>query len=113
MLSIAPSYGWASLLLCCYELAYVVVLLTGITVRQMLTPDHLQSRVNTTGRLLGYAGQPTGAVLGGLLAELLPIRLAFALMAIGVAAGAMLAGWSCRRSKSLSVVSLSAPASVS
>jgi MFS family permease len=113
MLSVAPSYGWALLLFCCYELAYVVVLLTGITVRQMLTPDHLQSRVNTTGRLLAYAGQPTGAVLGGLLAELLPIRLTFGLMAIGVAAGAMLAGWSCRRSGPLSVVSLSAPASVS
>jgi predicted MFS family arabinose efflux permease len=113
MLSLAPSYGWALLLFCCYELVYVVVLLTGITVRQMLTPDHLQSRVNTTGRLLAYAGQPTGAVLGGLLAELLPIRLTFGLMAIGVAVGAMLAGWSCRRSGSLSVVSLSAPASVS
>jgi predicted MFS family arabinose efflux permease len=113
MLSAAPSYGWTLLLFCCYELAYVVVLLTGITVRQMLTPDHLKSRVNTTGRLLAYAGQPIGALLGGLLAELLPIRLTFGLMATGVAAGAMLAGWSCRRSGPLSVVSLSAPASVS
>jgi hypothetical protein len=33
------------------------VLTTGITLRQMLTPDHLQSRVNTAGRMLAGAGR--------------------------------------------------------
>jgi MFS family permease len=111
LLSMAPSYGWALLLFCCYELVYVVVLLTGITVRQMLTPDRLQSRVNTAGRLIAYGGQPAGAILGGLLAELLPIRVAFGVLAVGVAVGAVLAGWSCLGSGPLAVVSLSAPAS--
>jgi predicted MFS family arabinose efflux permease len=110
LLSLAPSYGWALLLFCCYELVYVMVISTGVTVRQMLTPEHLQARVNTVGRLIAYGGQPVGAVLGGLLAELLPIRLTFGLLAIGVAAGAGLAGWSCLGSGSLSTVSLSAPA---
>jgi hypothetical protein len=111
LLATAPSYGWALLLFCSYELVYLMVTSTGITVRQMLTPDHLQARVNTAGRLIAYGGQPVGAVLGGLLAELLPIRLAFGLMAIAVAVGAGLAGWSCLGSGPLSAVSVSAPIS--
>jgi MFS family permease len=111
LLAVAPSYGWALPLFCCYELVYAMVILTGVTVRQMVTPEHLRARVNTTGRLIAYGGQPVGAVLGGLLAQSLPIRLAFGLLAIGVAAGAILAGWSCVRSGPLSSVSLSAPTS--
>jgi predicted MFS family arabinose efflux permease len=109
LLSAAPSYGWALLAFFFYELVYVVVTTTGITVRQMLTPDHLQSRVNTAGRMIAWGGTPVGALLGGLLAELLPIRLTFGLLAVGVAAGAGLAGWSCLRSGPLSAVSISAP----
>src|SRR5215467_6418424 len=112
LLSAAPSYAWALLLFCGYELAYVVVLMTGITVRQMLTPDHLQARVNTAGRLIAYAGQPAGTVLGGVLAELLPIRLTFGLLALGVAAGAGLAGWSCVGIGPLADVELSPAPSV-
>jgi MFS family permease len=109
LLSVAPSYAWGLLLFCGYELVYVVALTTGITVRQMLTPDHLQARVNTAGRLMAYAGQPVGAVLGGVLAEILPIRLTFEILAVGVAVGAVLAGWSCRGAGPLAAVELSAP----
>ena len=107
LLAIAPSYGWALALFCCYQLVFVLVTMTGISVRQMLTPDHLQARVNTAGRLIAYGvGQPTGAILGGLLAQLLPIRLAFGFLAIGVAVGAGLAWRSCLGSGPLSAVSL-------
>jgi MFS family permease len=112
LLAIAPSYGWALVLYCAYELVYLMVTSTGITVRQMLSPDHMQARVNTAGRLIAYAGQPVGALVGGFLAELLPIRLTFALLALGVAAGASLAGWACLGSRPLSAVSISAPTSV-
>jgi len=111
LMSVAPSYGWALLAFFFYELAYVMVTATGITVRQMLTPDHLQSRVNTAGRMIAWGGNPVGAVLGGLLAELLPIRLTFGLLTVGVAVGAALAGWSCLGSGALSEVSLLAPGS--
>ncbi|MGO9782692.1 MAG: MFS transporter [Streptosporangiaceae bacterium] len=109
LMSVAPSYGWALAAFFCYESAYVLVTATGITVRQMLTPDHLQSRVNTAGRMIAWGGNPVGAVLGGLLAELLPIRLAFGLLTIGVAVGAALAGWSCLGSGPLAEVSVLAP----
>jgi MFS family permease len=112
LLAIAPSYGWALVLYCAYELVYLMVASTGITVRQMLSPDRMQARVNTVGRLIAGAGQPIGALLGGLLAEVLPIRLTFALLALGVAVGAGLAGWSCLGSRPLSAISISAPPSV-
>ena len=111
LLSVAPSYIWAVLVFCCYEFTYVVVKATGITVRQMLTPDHLQSRVNTAGRMIAWGGQPIGALLGGLLASTLPIRIAFGLMTVCVTVGAGLAGWSCRGSGSLAAVPVSVSAS--
>jgi hypothetical protein len=82
---------------------------SGITIRRMLTPDHLQARVNTSGRLIAYGGgQPLGAVLGGMLAQWLPIRLTFGLLVVGAAAGAR---WACLGSGPLATVSISAPAS--
>ncbi len=112
LLAVAPSYGWALVLYCAYELVYLMVTSTGITVRQMLSPDHLQARVNTAGRLIAYGGQPVGALLAGLLAEVLPIRLAFAVLALGVAIGAGLAGWACVGSRPLAAISISAPPTV-
>ena len=108
-LAVAPSYGWALLAFFLDELTYVTVLATGITLRQMLTPDHLQARVNTAGRMLAGAGLPLGAALGGFLAESLPIRLAFGLLTIGVMAGAGLAGWSCMGSRPLAAVAVPVP----
>src|SRR6266704_214712 len=106
LLAIVPGYGWALLLFSCYELTYGLVIMVGITVRQMLTPDRLQGRVNTTGRMIAWSGQPAGALLGGMLAELMPIRLVFGLMTLGVAAGAGLAVWSCLRAGPLSRISI-------
>jgi MFS family permease len=107
LLAVAPGYAWAVTLFFCYEFTYTMILTVGITLRQMLTPDHMQGRINTTARLIGYSGQPLGALISGLLAGIWPIRVVFALMTFGVAAGAALAGWSCRRSGPLSVISLS------
>lgn len=109
LLAAVPSYGWALLTFFFYELVYVMVTATGITVRQMLTPDHLQARVNTAGRMIAWGGSPVGAMLGGVLAETLPVRLAFGVLTLSVAAGAGLAWWSCRRSGPLAAVSLSVP----
>jgi hypothetical protein len=109
-LAVAPSFGWALLALFLAELAYLTVLTIGITVRQMLTPDHLQARVNTAGRMMAGAGLPVGAALGGFLAESLPIRLTFGLLALSAVAGAGLAGWSCLGTRALAAVSVAAPA---
>ena len=109
-LAVAPSYDWALLAFFLFGLAYVIVITTGITVRQMLTPDHLQARVNTAGRMIAGGGLPVEALLTGLLAEVLPIRLTFGLLTISAMVGAGLAGWSCLGSRPLSAVSVATPA---
>lgn len=44
------------------------VVINGITYRQQVCPDELQSRVNTTGRMIAWGlGQPLGAALAGVL----------------------------------------------
>jgi predicted MFS family arabinose efflux permease len=108
-LAVAPSYGWALVAFFVSEFTYLIVLTTGITLRQMLTPDHLQARVNTAGRMIAGAGLPLGAALGGFLAESLPIRLTFGLLAISAVAGAGLAGWSCLGSRPLAAVTVAVP----
>jgi MFS family permease len=110
LLSAAPSYIWAVVLFCCYELVYIMINAMAVTIRQMILPDNFQARVNTAARLFGYAGQPVGAIVSGLLAEFISIRLTYALLAVAVAVGACLAGWNCVGSRPLAKVSLSAPA---
>jgi hypothetical protein len=49
--------------------AYSVVVINAITFRQRVSPDHLQSRVSTTARMLSWGvGQPVGAALAGAVA---------------------------------------------
>jgi predicted MFS family arabinose efflux permease len=46
--------------------AQAVVVINGITYRQQVCPEEMQSRVNTTARMLAWGlGQPLGAALGG------------------------------------------------
>jgi MFS family permease len=110
-MALAPSYGWALLAFFLYELCYATVITTGIMIRQLLTPEHLQGRVNTAGRMIAWGGSPLGAVIAGALATFLPIRLAFGLLAVGGAVGVGLAGWACLGSGALTHVLLAAPAS--
>jgi MFS family permease len=71
---------------------YMLVIVNGITLRQQVIPDHLQGRVNVTARMIAWGGTPFGAALGGLIAQLAGIRVAYLVMAAGVAASATL-GW--------------------
>lgn len=70
-----------------------VVILNGITLRQQLTPDRLQARVNTTGRMVAWGGTPVGAVGCGLLAQAVGVGLAVAAASAVLTAGAAY-GWS-------------------
>lgn len=71
--------------------AMMTVILNAIMVRQTLTPMRLQSRVNTTARMISWGGSPAGAALGGLVAGAGGIQLALLVWGIGVLAG-LLAG---------------------
>ncbi|MFD0885276.1 MFS transporter, partial [Streptosporangium algeriense] len=70
--------------LACWQAANSLVSLNGIIERQEQTPDHLQGRVNTTARMIAWGGQPAGAALAGLLAELTSPRTALLTTAAAV-----------------------------
>ena len=78
---------------CLWNVCYSLTIINGISLRQQVTPDHLQSRVNTTARMLQVMTMPLGAVCGGFLAQTTSIRMAYLTMALGVIASAVL-GWS-------------------
>jgi hypothetical protein len=69
------------------------VVLAGITQRQQLTPDRLQSRVSTAGRMLSFGlGWPLGALAGGAAAEAVGPRGAL-LGAVVVLLSGTVAAW--------------------
>jgi len=75
-----------------WYLTFIVVALTTITLRQQITPDHLQGRVNTVGRMLAFgAGWPVGALAAGLLSEAYGPRAALWLAAAMVAVACVVA----------------------
>ena len=71
---------------------YQLAITSAITLRQQLTPDRLQGRVNVTGRMIAWGGQPVGAALGGTLAEVLDIRAALLVAGLG-SLSAVVRGW--------------------
>ena len=84
-LVVAPSFVAALLLWAAWDLARTVANVNGITVRQQLTPDELQGRVNTTGRMIAWGGMPFGALLGGIVAETAGVPAAYLVLALPVA----------------------------
>jgi MFS family permease len=58
-----------------------------VSLRQRITPDHLLGRVNAGYRLIAWGAMPLGALLGGVLGELLGVRAVF----LAAAGGQLLA----------------------
>jgi MFS family permease len=48
-----------------------------VSLRQRIVPDHLLGRVNAGYRLFAWGTQPIGALLGGVIGELLGLRAVF------------------------------------
>jgi predicted MFS family arabinose efflux permease len=68
VLALSRHWAVAVVAIAAWGLPVTVAILNAITLRAKVTPDRLQSRVNTTGRMLGFgAGTPLGAVVGGLV----------------------------------------------
>lgn len=91
-LAVAPNYPVALGLTALWGVAYMLGVVNAITHRQEVTPETLQSRVNTTGRMLSWgAGGPLGALLAGAVAEAAGVRWALVVAALVTAAGAAFA----------------------
>lgn len=71
-----------------------LVNINGISLRQIVTPDHLQSRVNAGARMVMVAANPLGAALGGVLAQQTTVRISLLIMAGGVALSLLLSWFS-------------------
>ena len=52
----------------------IIINVNGVSLRQSLTPDHLQGRVNATGRWINWSILPLAAILGGLIATAIGLR---------------------------------------
>jgi MFS family permease len=108
-LVLAPNL-WIGLL--CYlifQLCSTIVILNGVSLRQIVTPEHLLSRVNMSARMIAYGGTPFGAAVGGVLAEHTDIRTTYLIMAIGVSLSALLAWFSPLRVSTTRASSLAEP----
>jgi MFS family permease len=57
--------------------------------RQQITPGHLLARVISFTRTFAFGAMPLGALLGGALAELVGIRYALAVAALGMLSGTL------------------------
>ena len=72
--------------------AQTLVIINAISLRQQVAPDHLQSRVNVSARMIAWGGMPFGAAVGGALAQVTSIEATYLVMALGVGISAAI-GW--------------------
>ena len=68
---------------CCFGIGLVVFNVNAISLRQALTPDRLQGRVNGSFRFLAQGIVPLGALVGGALGERFGIRPTLLIGAVG------------------------------
>ncbi len=64
VLALTSRFEVAPLVYAALAPSFQVTVINGITHRQEVTPDQLQSRVNVVGRMIARGGQPFGAILG-------------------------------------------------
>lgn len=89
---LAPSFGVGIVFYTLWTMCYVLFIVNTVSLRQIVTPDHLQSRVNASARLVAWGGQPFGAAVAGLVAEATTVRIAYVVVGMGVVLSAA-AGW--------------------
>ena len=77
--ALATVSAWlvATVLLGVFAFSITLTIVTGITYRQLVAPDHLRSSVNVIGRMIGWGGQPFGAATGALITATAGVPVAF------------------------------------
>jgi Na+/melibiose symporter-like transporter len=58
--------------------------INALSLRQAITPDQLQGRINATMRFLSTSATPVGALLAGVLVGVIGVRTALAIAAVGM-----------------------------
>ncbi len=84
----ASSTSWvaATAAITVWGVVYQLVIVASLTYRQMVTPEHLLSRVNTAGRMLSFGvGWTLGAIVSGTVASQVGVRPAIiAMTSLGI-----------------------------
>jgi MFS family permease len=88
MIAVAPAWWVVSLGFGLSSFALVVYQVPSRALRQRVTPDRLLGRVVSTFRIFGLGGPVIGAPIGGVVAQALGVRWAFA-----ASASVMLVAW--------------------
>jgi MFS family permease len=88
LVSLSTSWVAAAVLMVLWGIAYQLVIINSLNYRQLVTPEHLLSRVNTAGRMLSWGlGWTSGAVVAGALATQIGVRPAMvSIVSVGVLA---------------------------
>jgi MFS family permease len=68
-------------------LAGPVTAINQLSLRQAITPNHLQGRVNATMRVIALGAAPVGALFAGLLGDTVGVRPTLAIGAVGIQLG--------------------------
>jgi len=69
-------FSFALVVYTCWSVTYILAVTNAVSLRPLVIPDHLQSRVNAYARMIAWGGTPFGAMLGGLIAQFTSVRLA-------------------------------------
>lgn len=101
LLIAAPTLTVALAIYLLWTFCNTLIVINGISLRQMVTPEPLLSRVNVTARMIAWGGSPFGAAVGGILAEALDIRTAYLVMTLGVTVSVILGWFSPLRSRKI------------
>lgn len=90
-LALVGAWVVAAVLTVAFSFAITTTIATGITYRQLATPDNLRSSVNVIGRMVAWGGQPAGAITAALLVGAVSIRTMYAIAAAIMLASAAVA----------------------
>ncbi len=92
VLALVPGFSAALVIYALWIAFTTLVQINGTVLRQRVIPEHLLSRTNAAARMVAWGGSPVGALIGGVLAEVISIRETYLVVTIGVAISALL-GW--------------------
>jgi predicted MFS family arabinose efflux permease len=82
LLLVVDHWWIAGLVLVIFSSGISTAITTGITYRQLASPDDLRSSVNVLGRMVSWGGQPFGAATGALIAAASNVHTAYAVAAV-------------------------------
>jgi MFS family permease len=88
-LSLTRNWVFAAAVLVVFSATITMTIMTGITFRQIASPDGLRSSVNVIGRMISWGGQPFGAAVGAVVATLADVEATYAAAAMVMLAAAV------------------------